>query len=206
MEPKWLKWSRQLQSIAQAGLAYSKDQYDKDRFMQIRDISIQILNSYTDIDNKIIMQLFANETGYQTPKIDVRAAIFNKNTEILLVKEKIDNKWAMPGGWADIDLSICENIIKEAKEEAGAEVKPKRIIAILDRQKHIDDSFPYSVYKIFVECDFILSKFSDNIETSEHKFYSLNSLPELSSGRNTLNQIKMCFDARRKKYLEPIFD
>jgi ADP-ribose pyrophosphatase YjhB (NUDIX family) len=204
--PVWLKWSKQLQSIAQAGLEYSKDPFDKERFSQIRNISIQILNSYTDIDTNKIKQLFANETGYQTPKIDVRAAIFNHESKILLVKEKNDNKWSLPGGWADIDLSICENIIKEAKEEAGAEIKPKRLIAVHDRQKHIEDSLPYSVYKIFVECDFIKSQFNENIETSDHKFYTRQKLPELSIGRNTAKQINMCFDARLKKTFETLFD
>lgn len=206
MQPKWLFWAKQLQSIAQSGIEYTANSYDKERYEQIRALSIEILHEYTEIDNIRLTNLFANETGYQTPKIDVRAAIFNQENEILMVREKLDNKWSLPGGWADIDLSISGNIIKESKEEAGADIKPKRIIAILDRNTHVKDDFPYSVYKIFVECDFIKAEFTKNIETIEQGFFKCESLPELSEGRNTKSQIEMCFKARLEKSFETIFD
>jgi len=205
MEKKWLKWAKQLQAIAQTGLEYSKDKFDIERFEQIRELSIEIMSEYTNIDNSKIRSLFANETGYQTPKVDIRAAIF-KEDKILLVREKIDNKWSLPGGWADIDLSISENAIKESMEESGASVKPKRIIAVLDRNKHVDDVFPYDVYKVFVECDYVEGKYKDNIETIESGFFTSNNLPELSIGRNTEAQIEMCFKARREEVVEAIFD
>lgn len=205
METKWLNWAKKLQAIAQTGLEYSKDKFDIERFEQIRALSIEIMNEYTDIDHSKIRTLFANESGYQTPKIDIRAAIF-KEDKILMVREQLDDKWSLPGGWADIDLSIYENIVKESMEEAGAKVIPKRIIAALDRNKHIDDVFPYSVYKIFVECDYVEGNYIDNIETSEAAFFTRNSLPELSVGRNTKSQIEMCFDARKANVFEAIFD
>ncbi len=205
METKWLNWAKKLQAIAQTGLEYSKDKFDIERFEQIRALSIEIMNEYTDLDHSKIRTLFANESGYQTPKIDIRAAIF-KDDKILMVREQLDDKWSLPGGWADIDLSIYENIVKESMEEAGAKVIPKRIIAALDRNKHIDDVFPYSVYKIFVECDYVEGNYIDNIETIESAFFTLNSLPELSIGRNTKSQIEMCFDARKANLFEAIFD
>lgn len=205
METKWLKWAKQLQSIAQSGLEYSKDKFDIERFQQIRELSIEIMSEYTDMDNSKVRTLFANETGYQTPKVDIRAAIF-KDDKILMVNETSDNKWSLPGGWADIDLSICENVIKESMEEAGAKVKPKRVIAVLDRNKHINDTYPYSVYKFFVECDYIEGKHKKNIETSKSGFFTLNTLPELSVGRNTKSQIEMCFKARKENTFETIFD
>lgn len=204
-EPKWLEWAKKLQAIAQAGLTYSQDKYDLERFEQIRTLSIEILNNYTDIEHKKIYDLFANETGYPTPKIDVRAAIFH-NEKILLVKEQIDGLWSMPGGWADNDISLRENLIKESQEEAGVNIDPKRIIAILDRKKNNRPPLPYGVYKIFVECDFIYGEFKENIETSEAGFFSIENLPPLSLGRNTKEQIEMCFKAREKQFLEPIFD
>jgi len=163
------------------------------------------MGEYADMDTEKVRTLFANETGYQTPKIDIRAAIF-KDDRILMVREQIDNKWSLPGGWADIDLSIYENVVKESMEEAGARVRTKRIIAILDRQKHIEDAFPYSVYKIFVECDYLGGTYNDNIETAEARFFDLDNLPELSVGRNTKQQIEMCFRARREELFETIFD
>ena len=206
MQPKWLYWAKQLQSISQAGIEFTDNLYDRERYEKIRALSIEILNEYTDIDKGKLVSLFANESGYQTPKIDVRAAIFNIENEILMIREKLDNKWALPGGWADIELSLSENILKESFEEAGAEIKPKRIIAIFDRNRHVKDDFPYSAYKVFVECDYIGGEFADNIETLEHGFFTIETLPELSEGRNTEKQIEICFNARKEKTFEAIFD
>ena len=206
MQSKWLTWAKQLQSISQAGIEFTNNPYDRERYESIRALSIEILHEYTQIDKKRLVDLFANESGYQTPKVDVRAAIFNADHEILMVREKIDNRWSLPGGWADIELSIYENIIKESFEEAGAEIKPKRIIAVFDRNKHVRDDFPYSSYKIFVECDFIRAEFIENTETLEHGFFKLEELPELSEGRNTKGQITVCFKARKLKTFEAIFD
>ncbi|TCP20790.1 ADP-ribose pyrophosphatase YjhB (NUDIX family) [Scopulibacillus darangshiensis] len=205
MELKWLEYAKKLQSIAQAGITYSKNKYELERFEQIRDISIQILQNYTDIEHAKIRNLFANETGYQTPKIDVRGAIY-KDNKILLVKEKNDGRWALPGGWADIDTSLSEAIIKEAKEEAGLVVLPKRIISIFDYKKHAAKPLPYGVYKIFVECELIKGSFKNNIETSESGFFEPESLPPLSLNRNTREQIELCFETRKKQCHEAIFD
>lgn len=206
MEAKWLLWAKQLQSLAQIGIEFTENPYDRERYERIRELSIEIMHEYTGIDNSKLVQLFANESGYQTPKVDARAAIFNSENEILMIREKADNKWALPGGWADIELTLFENIVKESFEEAGAEIKPKRIIAVLDRNTYVKDNFPYSAYKIFVECDFIRGEFTDNIETLEHGFFKLDALPELSMGRNTTEQIEMCFKARSSEIFEAVFD
>jgi ADP-ribose pyrophosphatase YjhB (NUDIX family) len=204
-EPKWLQYAKKLQALAQAGLEYSNDKYDLERFEEIRDISVEIMNNYTDIEKEKIEKLFAGEKGYQTPKIDVRAAVF-KNNKILLVREKIDGLWTLPGGWADIDLSLKENLIKEVKEEAGADVEAKRVIAILDRKRHNTPPNPYGIYKIFVECNFISMDFKENLETSEAAFFGEKNLPQLSTNRTTKEQIKMCFKSKDKKKHECIFD
>lgn len=205
MEPKWLSWAKQLQAIAQSGLTYSKDKYDIERFQQIRNLSVEILNEYTEISTEKIKDLFCNETGYQTPKVDIRGAVF-KEDKILLVKESIDGCWSMPGGWAEFNLSIKENIIKEVREESGLNVVPKRLIAVLDRNKHNEPVTPYGIYKIFVLCDFIDGVFKSNIETEESGFFSLEDLPPLSLGRNTKKQIEMCFEAKTQDNFLTIFD
>lgn len=194
MEPRWLDWAKRLQSIAQAGLEYSKDKYDVERFYQIRDISVEILEEYTETSSEKIKELFCNETGYQTPKVDIRAAIFVGN-EILLVKESVDGRWSMPGGWAESNLSVKENAVKEVKEEAGLNVIAERLIAVLDRSKHIDEVSPYGIYKIFVLCKLVGGEFVPNIETEESRFFKIDDLPELSTGRNTKEQIEMCYKA-----------
>ncbi|WDV47106.1 NUDIX hydrolase [Clostridiaceae bacterium M8S5] len=194
---KWLKWAKELQFLAQCGLAYSKDRFDIERFERIRDISVEIVSEYTEIEHKKIKNLFANESGYQTPKVDVRAAIFNGD-KILMVKEKSDGKWTMPGGWADTLYSVYENVKKEAMEEAGANVETKRIIAVMDMNKHFKTEYPYSIYKIYVECDYIDGDFKENAETEEATFFNIDNIPELSFAKCTKEHIKMCFEARNK--------
>jgi ADP-ribose pyrophosphatase YjhB (NUDIX family) len=205
MNTKWLKWVSELQSIAQAGLTFGENQYDIDRYQQIRDLTVEILHEYTEISHEKIRDLFANETGYQTPKVDIRAAVF-KDEKILLVKEKIDGAWSMPGGWADVNSTVSDSAIRECLEEAGAIVKPKRIIAIQLANKHNNPSCPYSIYKIFAECELIKSNFVDNTETLDASFFSIDSLPTLSTDRTTVKQIEMCFKARKHKVFETLFD
>jgi ADP-ribose pyrophosphatase YjhB (NUDIX family) len=205
MKDKWLLWASQLQSIAQAGLTFSADSYDLDRYKQIRNIAVEIIHEYTDIDQKKIRELFASETGYQTPKVDIRASVF-KNDKILMVREKIDGNWSLPGGWADVNTSVSESAVRECFEEAGAIVKPKRIIAIHLANKHNNPLFLYTIYKIFVECELVDDNFKENTETLEAGFFYIDNLPELSIDRNTHEQIKMCFEARKHKVFETIFD
>lgn len=126
IEHKWLDWAKQLQSLAQAGLAYSKDIYDVERFELIRNISVEMLSQQTGMEMTVIKDLFASETGYATPKVDIRAVIF-KDNKILMVKENSDGSWALPGGWADIGLAPSEVAVKEVKEEAGFDVKAVKL-------------------------------------------------------------------------------
>jgi ADP-ribose pyrophosphatase YjhB (NUDIX family) len=205
MKDKWLLWASQLQSIAQAGLTFSADSYDLDRYKQIRNIAVEIIHEYTDIDQKKIRELFASETGYQTPKVDIRASVF-KNDKILMVREKIDGNWSLPGGWADVNTSVSESAVRECFEEAGAIVKPKRIIAIHLANKHNNPLFLYTIYKIFVECELVNDSFRENTETLEAGFFNIDNLPELSTDRNTQEQIKMCFEAKKHEVFETIFD
>jgi len=204
-EKKWLTWAKEIQGICQAGLQYSKDPFDIERFEQLREISVDIIANYTEIDHTKVRDLFANEEGYQTPKVDARAVIF-KESKLLLVKEKSDNKWALPGGWADIGITLKENLIKESLEEAGAVVKPRKIIMIHDRNSRVFDNFPYSVYKIFVLCDYISDSYIENIETTETGFFTRENLPELSIVRNTGEEIEECFKFLEDEKREAIFD
>ena len=205
MEEKWLSWAKKIQSIAQAGLEYSKDKYDIERFQQLRQLSKEIMSQYTDLGEEKIQDLFCNEKGYQTPKVDVRAVVF-KDNKILMAKEIIDGCWSLPGGWAEVDLSVKENAIKETKEETGMDVEPKRIIAVLDRNKNNPGLCPYGIYKIFVLCDLKGGNFVKNIETAEMGFFPLSNLPSLSLERNTRDQLEMCFKANYDKNFQAIFD
>lgn len=205
MQNKWLDWAIRLQAIAQSGLFYSKDKYDLERFQQIRNLSAEIISEHTDLEFEKVIDLFCCEKGYQTPKIDVRAAIIEKN-QILMVKEQIDGKWSLPGGWAEVDLSLAENIMKEVKEEAGLDVKVIRLIAVLDARKRCSTPAPYGIYKIIAECQRIKGSFTANIETSECAFFPLDDLPELSAERINREQVEMCFQADRDENFVPFFD
>ncbi len=143
---KWLEWAVELQSLAQTGLAYVKDNYDKERFERIREISAEMISYKTEIPLEKVKDLFCGDTGYQTPKLDTRAAIF-EDGKILLVREN-DGRWSLPGGWVDVNVSVRENTIKEVREEAGLDVVPERIIAVQDRAKHNLPVYAYGVCKI----------------------------------------------------------
>lgn len=192
MEPKWLEWAKQLQSIAQAGLTYSKDVYDLERFEMIRAISVDMLSLQTDVSTTMIKDLFANETGYATPKVDIRAVIF-KDDKILMVKENTDDKWALPGGWGDIGLTPSEVAVKEVKEESGFDTKAIKLIGVLDKKCHPHPPSPYHVYKMFIQCEIVGGLPREGIETSAVGFFAENELPSLSIERNTESQIKLAF-------------
>lgn len=195
MESKqFLDWTVELQALAQGGLAYTKNPYDRERFVRIRQIAGEMLAAQTGLPLETIKEVFLNETGYQTPKIETRAAVFCEN-KILLVRETIDGRWSLPGGWCDVDRSVGENVVKEAFEEAGVRVRPVRLIALQDRKKHHPAPCPYGVIKAFVLCEAQGGDFQPNVETSECGYFPLDALPPLSIGRNTPEQIRMCFDA-----------
>lgn len=200
----WLKWAVELQAIAQAGLFYGKDCFDKGRYERIRDISAEMLSCKTGLSMETVKDLFCSETGYQTPKIDTRAAIF-QHGKILLVHESNDT-WALPGGWCDVDLSVAENTVKEVKEEAGLDVIVKRIIAVQDREKHNLPIYAYKICKIFLECEAIGGEFIPNIETTGTSYFGMDELPELAEEKNTREQIEMCFHAMQSETWQALFD
>ena len=204
LKEPWLKWAIEIQSIAQCGLAYTKDMYDKERYEQLRNIAVEMLSYKTDISVDKIKTLFCNESGYQTPKLDTRAVIFEAE-KILLVREK-NGLWSLPGGWVDVLESIESNTIKEVKEESGLDVITKRVIAIQDRNKHNKPLYPYGVCKVFVECEVIGGEFIENIETTEIKYFSIENLPNLCEAKTTSKQIEMCFEAKNNQNWNVVFD
>lgn len=203
-EEMWIQWAVELQSLAQAGLFYGKDVFDRERYTRIREISAEMLSHMADIPVETVTGLFCNEAGYQTPKIDTRAAVF-ENGRILLVRER-NGKWALPGGWCDVNLSVGENTVKEVKEEAGLEVVPGKVIAIQDRAKHNKPDYAYSICKIFVQCRPIGGAFAENAETVDARYFALEELPELAGEKNTAEQIQMCFEACRSENWKTLLD
>lgn len=194
-DQRWLKWAVELQSLAQAGLTYGRDAYDRERYERIREISAEILSHMSDLPVETVRDLFCGETGYQTPKIDTRAAVF-QDGKILLVQEN-DGRWSLPGGWCDVDVSVGENTVKEVREESGLEAAAERVIAVQDRAKHNLPPYAYGVCKIFVLCSVTGGQFQENIETIGYGYFEENDLPELAEEKNNGEQIRMCFQAYR---------
>ena len=201
-EQKWLDWAVELQSLAQSALYYCKDKFDIERFERIREISAEMLSEASGLPK--VKEIFCNEVGFHTPKLDCRAAIF-KGDKILLVQEN-NKTWSLPGGWVDVDQSVKQNTIKEVKEEAGLDVTADRVIAVQDREKHNLPIYAYKVCKIFVQCSVIGGAFQENIETIQSRYFSLDELPPLAEEKNTKEQIEMCFQAYRSKDWETMFD
>ena len=203
-DKRWLAWAVELQSLAQAGLTYGKDGFDLERYARIREISAEILAHMTQLPVEKVTGLFCNETGYQTPKLDTRAAAFQEG-KILLVRER-DGRWALPGGWCDVNVSVGENTVKEVKEEAGLDVIPWRIIAVQDRAKHNLPVYAYGVCKIFVQCAASGGQFTPNLETTEARYFPPDQLPPLAEEKNTPAQIALCFEAYRSDAWSAQFD
>lgn len=201
---KWLQWAAELQSIAQAGLFYGKDPFDRERYQRIRDIAAEMISFKTEIPLEKVKDLFCCEQGYQTPKLDTRAAIF-KEDKILLVREK-NGTWSLPGGWVDVNVSVRENVIKEVKEEAGLDVRPELVIAVQDREKHNLPVYAYKVCKIFVLCSACGGEFQENIETTESRYFGRDELPRLAEEKNNKEQIEMCFEACHSKNWKTLID
>lgn len=205
MDAKWLEWAKQIQAIAQTGLTYPKDVYDIERYEALRALSVDMLAHYTKTDVETIRLSFASDTGYATPKVDVRAVVFEQD-RVLLVREKTDGAWALPGGWADIGLSPAEVAVKETREESGYEVEPVRLLAVLDKKFHRHPPEPYHVYKVFIQCRVIGGEALSGLETSEVGFFPEDALPKLSVERNTEAQIRTMFEFLRDPGKASLFD
>ena len=203
-EHQWLEWAKELQFIAQAGLTYTKDPFDKERFERVREIAAEIVSLQGRLPLAQVKDLFCNETGFQTPKLDTRAAIF-KDDKILLVEEN-DGTWSLPGGWVDVMETVKSNTVKEVEEEAGLDVEAVRVIALHDRNLHNQPPYAYNVCKVFVLCEVKGGCFHPNIETIGSGYFGLDELPPLSVDKNSYQQIEMCFAARSDKNWQVEFD
>ena len=204
-----LSIAKRLQSIAQVGIFYSDDKpFDRERYEEISQLSVQILSKLTDEPIERIDNLFTQERdGYQTPKVDIRAVIFNKSGDILMVKEKVDGCWSLPGGWADVGYTPAEVAVKEVQEETGLDVKATRILAVIDKRNHPHPPEGWYVYKIFILCEVIGGEIAKNTtEISDIQYFNLQNLPPLSEPRNVYSQIKLMFDFRDNPEKEVYFD
>lgn len=185
---------QRIQAIVQSGLAYSKDLFDQERYEELQALSKELIATVTEAPLKDVEQFYSTETGYATPKVDVRALIVNQKGAILLVKDRGSHEWALPGGFADVGLSATENVLKEVREETGLVANVERLIAVYDTNKSNPKNLPVHYYKLIFRCQVESGQLTTSYETSEIGYFQLNQLPKLSERRTTVQQLADCYD------------
>ncbi len=205
MDPSWLERAKRLQAIAQTGLAYVRDPYDRERYEAVRDIAAAMIADGAGVELQALAGLFAAESGYATPKVDVRAAVF-RDERILLVKERSDGLWTVPGGWADVGDSPRAAVEREVVEESGFEVRAVKLAAVYDRNRHGHTPHLFHIWKLFFVCEITGGSPRPSVETEAAGFFALDDLPALSTERVTSRQIAQMLEHHRHPERPTAFD
>lgn len=203
--PNWLDWTRRLQAIAQIGLTYSENVYDRERYEQIREIAVEMAAANSGANPETIRALFQQERGYMTPKVDVRGVVFNEG-RLLLVREASDGLWTLPGGWADTHDTPARAVVREIREESGYEARAVKLLAAYDRDHQGHPAYEFAIYKLFFLCELTGGEARPNHETLEVDFFGPDELPPLSVGRVLPQQITRFFDHLHQPDLPTDFD
>ncbi len=180
--PRWLEWAREIQALAQTGLTFCQNDYDKERLQRLLEISAEIVAGHTDLPKERLQKNFLAQPGYATPKVDVRGAVI-RDGKILLVQERSDERWCMPGGWADVGEKPSEMVVREVWEESGFHVVPRKIIGVYDANRTGRPMEFYHAYKIIFLCEITGGAARPSNETIAADFFSFDNLPPLSSNR-----------------------
>jgi ADP-ribose pyrophosphatase YjhB (NUDIX family) len=181
-----------LNAIAQNGLSFAHDPFDRERYTSVRDIAAEIMAAHTGVEMAVVRDFFAREEGYATPKVDVRGVVFREGT-LLFVKEPDEGLWSLPGGWADVGESPREAVVREVFEEAGYAARAVKLLALYDRNKHPHPPYPHHAYKLFIRCE-LLSQVPVGSAEAEARFFGEDAMPELSVTRVTAEQIARLFE------------
>lgn len=181
--PQWLNWAREIQAISQTGLHFAENDYQQQRFQRLSEISAEILGTYTNLDPVDMLEIFNDQIGYATPRVDVRGAAFQDGS-LLLVRERVDGGWTMPGGWADVGDIPSAAVEREVLEEAGFEVKARKVIGIYDANRTGPLEI-FHAFKIVFLCEIISGEPRPSYETSEVAFFSRDEIPQVLSGERT---------------------
>ncbi|HEX6314832.1 MAG TPA: NUDIX hydrolase [Gemmatimonadaceae bacterium] len=187
-----LAWGRRVQAIAQTGLAYCREPYDRERYEQLLSLAHEMLARAAGVSPERIAEAFSVEKGYPTPKVDVRAAVF-RDGRLLLVREKSTGRWTLPGGWADVGDSASEMAARETREEAGFEVRPVKLLAVFDKARQAHPPSLFYAYKMFFRCEIVGGEARSNHETAGVDFFARDALPPLDTDRTTAGQVDCMF-------------
>ena len=199
--------ARELEAIAQTGLHFTNDQHDRERYERLREIAAGLLADSSKLSTHEVHEWSKAEFGYATPKVDVRAFILSEEKVLLISEDADQGRWTLPGGWADVNESPSESVVREVKEESGYVVEARGLLAVLDREKQgHEPPFPYHVYKLFFHCEIVGGEPTPNAESSESAFFPVESLPELSTSRVLASQIEQCYEAVRSGNMIAVYD
>ncbi|HYY79465.1 MAG TPA: NUDIX hydrolase [Actinomycetes bacterium] len=207
--PGWPGWAARLLAVAQAGAAFTEGPFDRERYLTVRAIALEIVAAHLELpgeaERRRLEELFAPDDGYPTPKVDVRALV-RREEQVLLVRERADGRWSLPGGWADVGWSPAAMVAREVAEESGYLVRARRLLALWDRSRHNPEPFPYSVYKLAVACDLLGGAPAASTETSAVGWFPPAGLPPLSTTRITAAQIARLVELDDHPELPPDLD
>ena len=203
--PQWLNWAREIQSLSQTGLTYSKDDHDVQRYKRLMEIAAEIVQSHSNLSKENLLPDFLSQPGYATPKIDVRGAVAREG-KILLVQERADQLWCMPGGWADVGDLPSETVKREVLEESSFEVAPKKLIGVYDANRGGIPLHFYHAYKVIFLCEIFGGEARPSSETLAVDFFGLDDLPPLSSARTSKLHLAEVFAHLRDPHRPAAFD
>ena len=203
--PRWLAWAERIHSIAQAGLTYSENPFDLERYHMLHSLAAEIVAEHSAVEMPVVLKLLEGEQGYATPKLDARGVIF-RDGKVLLVRELSDGGWTLPGGWVDVGEPPSRAVEREVFEESGYEVKAVRLLAVYDRSLHGHPPMMFSVYKLFFACELLGGAPVDLHETAGACFYGEDELPPLSIQRTSLDEIERMFALQRDPQHPTEFD
>jgi len=207
MEDRWLHLTKRLHAIASTGIFFSTSEFDRERFEELKEIANEMLSDLASKPLKSVTDLFPEfGKSYATPLIDVRAAVI-RDEKILLVKEKLDGLWTLPGGFADVGLSAAENAVKEVHEEAGIDVSTEHLLGVFHKSKHEYTQDIRDFYKFYFLCSELSDKEPEvGPETTDVGFFKIDQLPPLSEGRSIEKHIRLAFDYQSGNAPATVFD
>ncbi|MBB1285334.1 NUDIX hydrolase [Flavisolibacter sp. BT320] len=197
---------KRLKAIADVGLLYCKNEYDKERYTALKDMSYRLMSGVSGHDMKTVKAIFPPVTDYPTAKVDIRGFVLSPERKILLVQESIDGKWSLPGGWADVGYSPKETVVKECKEETGLDVRVKALMAVFDKRLHAHPPQPFYVYKMVFYCEPASWELAKGFDVLDVEYFTINNLPELSEDRILKSQIELVYQKVISSDFQPYVD
>jgi ADP-ribose pyrophosphatase YjhB (NUDIX family) len=200
-----LEWARKVQAIAQNGLAFTQDPFDRERYLQLQELVTQVLHAQLDVPLARAAGFWEGEHGYATPKVDVRGAVF-KGDGVLLVRERSDGGWTLPGGWVDVNDSPSAAVAREILEESGYRARAVKLAALVDKNRHAHPPGIHHIYKLMFLCELEGGAPALSQETDAVDFFPLTSLPQLSTHRILASQIERLYQHHLAPTLPTDFD